>query len=176
MKKVALLMTLALLVIYGCSRDTDSISESDTQNLVMKANNGPSANGHGTLQLADIPVGGDDGKRQFTFHAREKKNGDVSGSGVLKYTGGGTDVRFDIDCLRVDGNTANMSGLVTQNSSDPSLEGTYHYFSVEDNGEGSGSSPDQITLFYSGYSESYCLDDNPFPLYSIVGGNVQVRE
>lgn len=177
MKKVTFLLTLALLVIYGCSQESDSISESETQNLVINnnsiraSNSGPSANGHGTLDLENLPPDGE-GFRQFTFHAKEKKNGNVTGSGVLTYIGGAENIKFDIDCLTVDGNIASMAGVVTHHAQNPENEGLRCWFKVIDNGEGS-SADDEISLFY--YSNVDCINIS-VPIYSIEGGNIQVRE
>lgn len=180
MKKVALLLSLSVLFLYGCSQESDSISESETQNLTitnnLKANgNGSSASGHGTV-ITSVYGGDDEDKRQFSFHAREDRNGNVRGNGVLTKNGGVLNARFDIDCIIVDGNTAIMSGVITYDSG-AQFEGWRCWFSVIDNGEGSNADQDEMTrLWVADWDELNCdFDFNP-DFYANIGGNVQVRE
>ena len=52
--------------------------------------------------------------RTFSFHARESKNGDVKGSFELKNRQVGVRVHAHLNCLRVNGNEAFISGVLTQ--------------------------------------------------------------
>jgi hypothetical protein len=170
-----------MLLFSGCSKDEAQVV--DNENLVVTNDadqtraSGPSASGHGTVSFDGIPIAGE-GFRQFSFHARVKNNGSVDGSGVLSYTGGELNIKFDIDCLEVDGNVAIMSGVVTRNNQNPAGEGLLCWFKVIDNGEGANAAPDQISLFFSGTNPVVltCTNNLTVDIYDIEGGNVQVRE
>lgn len=171
----------AMIFLTGCSKE--EFQPADTENLVLTVDetqtraSGPSANGHGTLTFEGIPIEGE-GFRQFSFHAREKRNGTVQGNGVLSYIGGVRNLSFDIDCLEVDGNLAVMSGVITRDNQFPENVGRLCWFKVIDNGEGNNSDPDEISLFFSGTdSEVYdCANNFNVAIYEIEGGNVQVKE
>ena len=168
----------AMILLSGCQQEEPL--ESENQNLTTTTQtraSGPSANGHGTLTFEGIPIEGE-GFRQFTFHAREKNNGSIQGNGVLTYIGGVRNLKFDIDCLAVDGNLAVMSGVITRDNQFPENEGLLCWFKVIDNGEGNNADPDQISLFFSGTdSETYdCANNFTVAIYEIEGGNVQVKE
>ena len=76
----------------------------------------PAASGHGTVLLQDT-----DGKtvrRQFSFSARLRADGSVSGTAILhnpsfdpKY-----DVQIDISCLQIVGNRASFGGSIRKTS------------------------------------------------------------
>jgi hypothetical protein len=130
---------------------------------------GPSANGQGTLTLPG------DQSRHFAFHANTMPDGSVQGSGQLTYTGGVLDLKFDINCMTIVGNSARMSGIITSHSTNPALVGTGCYFRVVDNGEGSNSSEDQMTLLFVGLAPGYPCNFNGGALNPIEGGNIQVK-
>lgn len=138
--------------------------------FTFKAPSGPSANGQGSLSLPN------EVSRRFAFHANTMPDGTVQGSGVLTYTGGVLKIKFDIDCLRVVGNTATMSGTVTKlDGSLPSafVPGSKVFFRVTDNGEGSNDNADQMSLlflFSGGCNFPGAVGQSP-----IEGGNIQVK-
>lgn len=102
--------------------------------------NGPSANGHGNLVM-------DGALRTFSFHARESKGGDVHGNFELKNRQLGVRAHAHLDCLRVDGDEAFISGVLTQvDGVEGSFIGDEVWFHVKDNGEGRGDPPDQISI------------------------------
>lgn len=133
---------------------------------------GPSANGQGSLTVAG------DQQRRFAFHANTMPDGSVQGSGELTYTGGELKIKFDINCLKVSGNTATMSGIITSVSGPQAanfpgyVEGALVVFQVIDNGEGSNASPDQISRLGSG---SDCNSGIILQTFPIEGGNIQVK-
>ncbi|MBC7688519.1 MAG: hypothetical protein H7211_10110 [Aquabacterium sp.] len=132
---------------------------------------GPSANGQGSLTVAG------DQQRRFAFHANTMPDGSVQGSGELTYTGGELKIKFDINCLKVSGSTAIISGIITsvagpQAANFPDyVEGTLVVFKVIDNGEGENASPDQISRLGQG---SNC-NSSSLPTFPIEGGNIQVK-
>ena len=133
-------MALALTVIYSCSKDdlTSFEEETKTEEAALRKGNLPSASGQGTIDWVA------EGKRHFSFHAKTNKDGTVSGSGVLTYTQGDLKIRFDIDCIQVEGNAAYITGTITSHSETPEFVGRDCYFSVVDNGEGSKADPDTM--------------------------------
>jgi hypothetical protein len=165
--------TGAMFLFTACQQEDPVVSED--QNLTISNETqtraaGPSANGQGTLTL------GDGTTRHFSFHAREKNNGSVDGSGVLTYTAGALKVHFDIDCLNIVGNTAIMTGTITKWKDNPAGVGNDFWFKAEDNGEGSNSDPDRLTLFLSGQELEACDFDYGIAFNDVEGGNIQVKE
>jgi len=130
-----------------------------------------SAKGHGIFS-------GDGYKRQFTFHANTMPDGSVEGNGVLIRTDGLLNLKFSIDCMIIDGNTATMSGYETKDK-EPAYIGGHIWFKVVDNGEGNNSNPDEMSLMY--WWPSYWPDDvdcNSFDIdliNAIDSGNIQVK-
>lgn len=133
---------------------------------------GPSANGQGSLTL------GGDQQRRFSFHANNMPDGSVQGSGVLTYTTGNLKIKFDIDCLSVSGNTATMSGTITDvggSNATAVVPGWKCWFKVKDNGEGSNASPDEMSLLFSAASLGNCGVPYSVAVFAIEGGNIQVK-
>lgn len=169
-----------MTLFTGCQQEDLQVPQDE--NLVVTTNEtqtrapGPFAGGHGTVSLENFPIEGE-GFRHFTFHAREKNNGNVEGNGVLTYIGGVEFSSFDIDCLVVDGNVAWMSGVVTRDRL-PELVGQLCAFRVVDNGEGAGAPPDELSILYYGTDPAVytCVNTLLVPVYPIEGGNIQVRE
>jgi hypothetical protein len=133
---------------------------------------GPSANGQGSLTRPG------DLQRRFSFHANTMPDASVQGSGVLTITGGEAQIKFDINCLSITGNTAIMAGKITSVSGNTAFQvGWDCWFKVVDNGEGSNAAPDQITLLSGSSGALNCsiqvIGNNP--LNDIEGGNIQVK-
>jgi len=127
----------------------------------------PSANGQGTLTV------GDD-SRHFSFHANTMPDNSVQGSGVLTYTANGLKIHFNIDCLTITGTTATMSGVITKDDIAERV-GWHIRFKVQDNGEGSNATPDQMSLMNLGPTLPACNDPFSIGLAPIEGGNIQVK-
>jgi hypothetical protein len=134
------------------------------------ASNRPSANGQGTLTIEG------DQSRHFAFHVNTMPDGSVQGSGELTYTGGVLKIMFDITCLTVTGNTANMSGVVTRDDENPEFVGTYCRFRVVDNGEGANSVEDKISRLNIGFLQPVPCTTVNLALFPIEGGNIQVKD
>ena len=132
---------------------------------------GPSANGQGSLTRPG------DLQRRFAFHANTMPDASVQGSGVLTITAGVAQIKFDINCMTVSGNTATMSGTVTEVSGNTVFEvGWNCWFKVVDNGEGSNASgPDKITLLFGSPNPLPCSANVSNALNPIEGGNIQVK-
>lgn len=107
----------------------------------------------------------------ISFHANTMPQGDVQGNGVFTYTDG-TAVEFDLNCLTVMGTQAVMTGVITSGDH-PYLIGQQVYIRVVDNGEGAGSSGDQIAVIFGNYGLP--CDEAHGALSSISAGNIQVK-
>ena len=167
------LATGMLLLVTACEQE--SIVDQQAEDLRFdttetRSNSGPRASGHGTITLADGTT------RQFSFHAREKNNGTIQGSGVLVYTAGQLNIHFDIDCLNIDGTLAIMSGTVTKDLTNPEREGYDIWFRAQDNGEGNNADPDGLSLAFVVENLEDCSFDYGLNLLDVEGGNIQVNE
>ncbi len=146
-----------------------------------------SATGHGTTLVQDEQS--NTVRRQFSFNARRFADGSVKGNAVLNNpafsgaNGKKFQVKIEISCLKVVGNTAIFGGT-TRRSNDPNLVDTV-FFSVEDNGE-PGKDNDRISgLFFNDDDPTAepgdpqtCQTFDPIdfePLSVIDGGNIQVK-
>ena len=130
----------------------------------------------------------DNGQRHFSFSAKQRPDGTVTGQAELtnkSFTGqNGTSpykLHLDISCMKRFGNTVFFGGTV-KSTNDPSLLDAA-FFAVQDNGE-PGKGVDQI-------SRVFFWDDDPtttgdpqacqanvpgdFPLEPIETGNIQVK-
>jgi hypothetical protein len=144
------------------------------------------ASGHGNLVMEGA-------LRTFSFQAREFRDGHVQGSLVLKNRHLGVRAGADIDCLRIDGDEAILSGVLTRvDGIEGNFIGDEIWFRVRDNGEGRGDPSDQISVVIvevAATPPEFFTCETPlhdifaaFPeleddlgLQDIIGGNVQVR-
>ena len=142
-----------------------------------------SANGgmHWTIPLPNA-FGVEVGNQPLAFNARKYADGSVAGHFTYHQTGGGESFNFvvEVTCFVVyDGNRAKIGGVI-KNSNDPTLPpGTFAWFQVFDNGEGSDSPPDQSSLVGFGTeaaNEAFCNSPN-LPRFGPweIEGNAQVR-
>jgi hypothetical protein len=120
--------------------------------------------------------------RSFSFAAQRRADGSVTGQVQLNSRGFDVFVHIDVNCLRIDGNTAYMSGHVTY-SSNPAegVAGELNRWAVEDNGEGPGEPPDRVSSIpanVSGADTKTCSDDMGDRPTSrdVHRGNVRVAE
>ena len=88
---------------------------------------------------------------------------------------GGIRVRGSITCLSVEGNEAQLGGVITQ-SNIPDLLGLRVTWRAVDNGEGRQSSADQTSDLFG---DRDCGDDitsHPsFEFFDVIDGNIDVR-
>ena len=117
--------------------------------------------------------------RSFSFSARSYADGTVNGQLQLNSRGFDVFVHIRIDCLRLDGNTAYMSGLITKTSNPAEGEiGELNRVIVRDNGEGADviDQVSRIPANPESLDQRTCLDENAdlFPLRDVQRGNVQV--
>ena len=141
-----------------------------------------SANGgvHWTIPLPNA-FGVEVVNQPLAFDAGKYADGSVSGRFEYHQIVEGTSFDFNVDvtCMNVyDGNRAKIGGVVRQSNDPTTPVGTFAWFQVFDNGEGSGAS-DQSSLVGFGdeaTNETFCNSPN-LPRFGPwdVEGNVQVR-
>jgi hypothetical protein len=117
------------------------------------ADSGPSSNGDFQFNLTgatgaiqyNVKAEGSGARGEMTFNgAIEVSNEDVDGEGTTVIPVSNVTLTVSFDCIRVSGNRASMSGVVTS-SSVPEYIGVKSVLAVEDNGEGSKTALDRFT-------------------------------
>ena len=128
------ILTVASLAL-ACDRSTptpiapeESLGASDAQRT---AADGPSVKGSGTIHFGasveHVTVNARGNSGRASFHDKTV-SGNVNG-------------QIDVNCLRVVGNEATVSGIV-RHSNRPELEGYEALFQIRDNGRGKKQNPD----------------------------------
>ena len=113
--------------------------------------------------------------RTFAFTAREYDDGTDRGEAQIVNRDVPVKAHATIDCLRVMGNTAVLSGTIDR-SDNPSIPaGARMLITVMDNGEGSGSPPDMISFASLIGAATDCNNAMLPPTQVVERGNVQVR-
>lgn len=112
-------------------------------------------------------------QRRIEFSATRDKLNNQRGQGSFFNTTTGLKVHFTINCLRVEGNVATVSGIWD----DGQGNFPYMWLRVIDNGEGRNAQ-DKVSPLFS-FAAPISCNDNPFPgaMYDIdtSSGNIQVR-
>ena len=155
-------LLIAAAVVFGTSAVTQATS-------AFGGGNRPSANGHGNITLSGE-------LRTFSFTANTRNDGSVTGSVQLQARQADNTLHGDINCLKVVGNIAVMSGPIL-NSADPAFNGWTGIFRVQDNGEGANASGDLMSLYalVPPTSTLNCNSIGPLTMLAVEGGNVQVK-
>jgi hypothetical protein len=107
--------------------------------------------------------------RRIEFTANRNGLNEQSGQGSFFNTSTGLKVHFTIDCLKVEGNVATMTGIWDSNG-----DSRYMLLRVVDNGEGRRAT-DQVSPLYSSPRPLSCNDSYDLPLFEAFGGNIQVK-
>ena len=128
----------------------------------VSAANPASATGNG-----DFMLGGE--LRTFSFSAIQQPNGKVAGQAEIHNRASGAVVHMDINCIVfLSQNTVVVSGTITKsNMGGVDQKGV---FQAQDNGEGTNSPPDRLSLVIPGDCTT-----TPPGLMDILHGNIQVR-
>lgn len=117
--------------------------------------------------------------RTFSFSAREHADGTTRGELQLRSPEFDVVVHLEIDCLRVVGNRAHMSGVITYTSNtDEAFVGERNRLVVEDNGEGRSALPDMVSGIPAnpGNTNTETCETNTLtPNRVVQNGDVQVR-
>ena len=118
--------------------------------------------------------------RTFSFEARQFDDGTVSGNAQVKNRATDQTLNIHVDCLKVLGNIAVVSGIAWSATGPGNTNGDGAIFAVEDNGQGANAAPDRVTYAYTG-SGLVCTDFNspadlnPSLFYDVEGGNIQIH-
>jgi hypothetical protein len=119
--------------------------------------------------------------RSFSFTARKYADGTTNGELQLNSRSFDVVVHIKIDCLRVVGNVAHMSGRISRVSNpDEGEVGELNRVEVRDNGEGGNAPPDQVSTIPANPGDAdptTCLDPpTNTTIRTVQRGNVQVRD
>jgi hypothetical protein len=142
-----------------------------------------SANGgvHWTIPLPNA-FGVEVQNRTLAFDARRYADGRIGGRFEYQQVVEGVAFKFNVDvtCFVVyDGNRAKIGGVIEQSSDPTEPGGTFAWFQVFDDGEGTNAPPDRSSLVGFGdeaANEAFCSSDR-LPRFGPwdVEGNVQVN-
>jgi hypothetical protein len=117
--------------------------------------------------------------RTFSFSARKYADGTSKGQLQLRSPEFDVVVHLAIDCLRVVGNRAHMSGVITRTSdTNEAFVGEHNRLVVEDNGEGPAAPPDMVSGIPANPGNTNpetCETNTLVPNRIVENGNVQVR-
>jgi hypothetical protein len=118
--------------------------------------------------------------RSFSFSARRYADGTSDGQLQLNSRSFDVVVHIRIDCLRVVGNVAHMSGRITRiNNPEEGEVGELNRVEVRDNGEGNDAPPDQVSTIPANPDDAdptTCVDPpTNATIRTVQRGNVQVR-
>ena len=117
--------------------------------------------------------------RTFSFTARKYADGTSAGELQLRSPEFDVHVVMRINCLRVVGNRAHMSGVITYTSNTAeAFVGERNRLVVEDNGEGGGSAPDMVSGIPANpgnVNTETCETNTLVPNRVVQHGDVQVR-
>ena len=111
------------------------------------------------------------GTRRIEFTANRNELNEQSGQGSFFNTTTGLKVHFTINCLKVEGNVATMTGIWDDHG-----QGDFPYLllRVVDNGEGRRAS-DEVSPLYTTSNPVDCNYPYNLPLFEASNGNIQVR-
>lgn len=117
--------------------------------------------------------------RTFSFTAQQRVDATVEGEAQINNRSIDEMFQIDVQCLKVVGNVAVMSGLITRHT-DVTAVGLTGIFGVVDAGEGAGAAADEITqvfFFRPGTVTCQDIDATEVDAFGapIVSGNVQVH-
>jgi hypothetical protein len=141
---------------------------------------------HSATGSGQVHVTADTKLRTVGFSAVMLADGTVTGYAEAQPRQEANRWRIDVNCLKVVGNVALITGRTIYNQIAPELVGWTGGFAVEDNGEGRGDSPDRITLGFFGPDlgefEPGTVDCNDFGpadaepfFWTVEDGNLTVR-
>lgn len=109
--------------------------------------------------------------RRIEFTAVRDGLNNQRGQGSFFNTATGMKVHFTINCLRVEGNVATMSGIWDDHGQG---DFPFIWLRVVDNGEGSRAT-DQVSPLYTIDEPVSCNEPFDAPLFDASGGNIQVK-
>lgn len=118
------------------------------------------------------------GLREFTFHATELSDGDISGSYKIVLANG-LFFETDVTCMTVTGNTGWVAGTIRASNAAAVVIGSVSTVFVIDNGEGEGPADVVSVATFNGAAGGdavFCANQPVvLPRLTVTDGNVQVR-
>ena len=176
MKKLAFLMTLSLIFIYGCSEEAQ-ITDVSGENITQENLKGPgegngimhhaSAGGNDACEAFGLPPGCDG---NYSLVANMHADGSVSGQ-MIDTFGGGEGIHYTIDCFKQVDNWAIVGGF-------DSDTGIRYVNAIVDNGTSNNDLNDQISFTVEFGGDCMELDISDFEainyLFDLTKGQVKV--
>ena len=112
--------------------------------------------------------------RTFAFTVHRDASGTASGQLEVNNRDLGIRSHARLNCLNIVGNTAIISGQVSDSTS-AAWEDAYVWLKVVDNGEGSKAPADKLTLVFAVAPTFTCDLDASVPYLDVEKGNIQIR-
>jgi hypothetical protein len=140
--------------------------------------------GGSDIEDPDLPGSGPGFDKNYSLVARKFADGTASGKLIDRYAGGGgVGLKGDIDCVHVLGNTAWLSGIITQgltldvDGNPVDITGYYVRTRVQDNGDNTDSTnPDRVAFTQFRSSAPFpCTNMFGSTFWDMPGGQVIVR-
>jgi len=183
MKRLASSLAALALLTLACDRVTPAATGPAVADRVGTDVAGPMAVGanSGTGVVHQVSVGGHDldiagtTDANFSLVAIEHGDGSVTGQWTDQFGQQEGGFHAAINCLRVVGNQAWVSGVITSGSVPGfDLTGLPVATRVSDNGSSANDPPDQISFSFIGNANP-CTAQQNFPLLDMTDGQVSVR-
>jgi hypothetical protein len=114
-----------------------------------------------------VPPGTD---ANFSLIALEKSDGTVTGEWSDEFGHANGGIHVAVDCVRVVGNEAWVSGVITNQQ----FAGLFALTRVQDNGTSANDPPDQISFTFVLANPVSCQTTPQLPLFPLTGGEVKV--
>ena len=155
-------------MLAGCSSGSSTLpaqgNAPGTLRSISSENGDQSANGAGQF----TPQGGE--LRTFSFSAVKHADGTVDGQADVDSRVSDHRFHYVLDCLHIlnNGNTAYLSGKVTESNLPAVHVGDHAWFAVKQG------SPDQITLVATGTVPN-CLTNLGLTFHAIDGGSINIH-
>lgn len=115
------------------------------------------------------------GRVTYAFKAQSDSGGVARGQAQFNFRGVPGKLHVIIDCLRVDGNNAWLSGEITKSDISFANVGDETFWQVEDNGGGAAAEPDMISTVFVVLSENECASERDVSRHFMPWTNGGVR-
>ncbi len=184
----SLIVPILFLALFACEDQADTLSVEKSEPTLSDDIAGARGNGVVESVTGSGHITAGDGLRVFTFNARKKADGSVSGVYHLNIQATGLKVKGSIECFTIEGNVAYLAGLVDRSNSEAAALNppSGFMFKVTDNGQGANAAADQISLtqFNTELTEDVldgiCGDPSSFDFlddftFDVEAGNIQIH-